>query len=178
MKETNSTEHLPHYRIRPRFKVELDKSVNQIVEPLKNALAAENADCVGKAYKEIIVLKLPVAERHFWSPQLRITMEEVEEKKTLMRGLYGPNPEVWTLFVFGYSIIGFAAFVIAIVGFSRLALQESATILWLLPVLILLCSSLYLVAYLGQKASRDQMMQLQHFLEVALDDNISSKWED
>lgn len=157
-------DHLPHYRVRPRFKIETPYSIEAISQKVSDGLSDENAPCKGRVNKGYISLYLPQKEQHYWSPQLAITLEE-SDNGCLLRGLYGPRPAVWTMFVFFYSLLGFATLVIAVVGFSKLSLDKTAPILWVLPALILMIASLYLVAYLGQKASHDQMLTLHQFLE-------------
>jgi len=95
---------------------------------------------------------------------LQISFEDTEEG-TLMRGLYGPRASVWTMFVFFYSLIGFAIIVVSIVGMSFLSLKKPATILWAIPILILVFLSLYLVSYSGKKMGYDQMVILHCFIE-------------
>jgi hypothetical protein len=111
--------------------------------------------------------------QHYWSPQLTLNIEEAEAG-SLVRGLYGPRPSVWTMFIFFYSFIGFATMILSLIGLSLLSLDKDATILWLVPVLILLFMTLYLVAYLGQKFGQRQMIYLHHFLEECLQDRIET----
>lgn len=107
-------------------------------------------------------------EQHFWSPQLTVTVEEIENK-TEIRGLYGPKPSVWTMFVFFYCIMGFLALISAMVGFANLSLEKPAGILWLSPIFLVLFFSIYLVSNFGQKLGKDQLVILHNFFEKALD---------
>lgn len=127
------------------------------------------ARCTGMATEGFASLQIPDKDRHYWSPQLSLMMEELENKEgTLIRGLYGPAPAVWTMFVFFYALIGFALVVVLIIGFSRKSLGMEAPILWWVPVLLLVFLSLYLVSYFGQKLGHDQMETLHTFLEECL----------
>ncbi len=162
MEDTKS--HLPHYRVRPRFKIDVHLSMDDLTNKLSNALNEENALCIGKAKSGYATIYVPEKDQHYWSPQLNLTMEDNESGCTL-RGLYGPRPAVWTLFVFFYSAIGFAALIILMIGLSRISLEKSGTILWLVPVFIVIIASLWLVSYYGQKLGEDQMIILHRFLE-------------
>ncbi|MEL6925713.1 MAG: hypothetical protein AAFO94_16835, partial [Bacteroidota bacterium] len=97
---------------------------------------------------------------------------EPEETGSLLRGLYGPKPAVWTMFVFFYALVGFAVVVVSVIGFANLSIDKSGAILWLVPVLLLIFLSLYLVAYFGQRLGHDQMLTIHHFLEATLDEEI------
>jgi hypothetical protein len=95
-------------------------------------------------------------------------MIEEEGDTLILDGLYGPRPNVWTMFVFFYFVIALATVIVLIVGFSNLSLGDSGMVLWLVPFLILTFCSLYLVAYLGQRLSRNQIKKLHDFVEDVL----------
>lgn len=160
----NIDDHLPPYRVRPRFQIDLTESMEELSEKIKIGLAKDNAPCKGQVNTGYISLYLPEEEQHYWSPQLTLSLEATPQG-TSLRGLYGPRPAVWTMFVFFYALIGFAIFVILIIGTSNLSLGKSGAILYLVPLLILVFLSLYLVAYFGQKLGHDQMLILQQFVE-------------
>lgn len=161
--------HLPPFSIRPRFRVVLPLTPEQILKRIRRGLKAEDAKCNGKAVHGFATLRIPEKDRHYWSPQLTVMVEESEEGEgSLVRGLYGPAPSVWTMFVFFYSAIGFAILVVTVVGTSHWSLGQPATILWWVPVLLVILLSLYLVSFFGQKLGHDQMETLHTFLEDCL----------
>lgn len=141
-------------------------SAGELKTRIQAALDAEGATCKGKVYDQFASLSLPAEQLHYWSPRLRMTIEETKEG-TEVRGLYGPRPTVWTMFVFFYSVIGFAAIIVAMLGMSYLTLDKPAGILWLVPVFITMFLSLYLVAYFGKKTGYPQMVVLHQFIENA-----------
>lgn len=170
-------DHLPPYRVRPRFQVTSPDTTDDIEERIREGLAAEGAPCVGKVYSGYVSLQLPLEEQHYWSPRLTVTLEELEEG-SLVRGLYGPRPAVWTMFVFFYSLIGFALVIVSIIGMANLSLDKSGAILWLVPVLIIAFLSLYLVAYFGQQKGHDEMVVLHTFLEESTGLNIDREHQE
>ena len=161
--------HLPPFAIRPRFEAELPMRQSSVVRKIKKGFEQPSAACVGLATEGYARIKIPEKDRHYWSPQLSIMMEDMESGEgTLIRGLYGPAPAVWTMFVFFYAIVGFISLVVSIIGFSRMSLDMPAPILWWLPVLLIVLFSLYLVSFFGQKLGHDQMETLHRFLEESL----------
>ncbi|WP_428236963.1 hypothetical protein [Gracilimonas sp.] len=160
-------------RIRPRIRVQTTMSSEDIHRRIRTLLNSDNAACEGQTTKGFATIYPPQREQHFWSPQLTITVEENEDGN-LVRGLYGPKPSVWTMFVFFYSAIGFATMIILMVGLSLWSLGNPATILWLVPVLLLLFLSLYLVAYFGQKLGHKQMGNIHRFIEECLAQKIDA----
>ncbi len=162
MSETDN-DHFPVYQVRPRFRIETPLSVEDLTKKIKTGLGKEDAPCKGRFAYNQVTLYLPVEERHYWSPQLNLTLEE-SGKGTLLRGLYGPRPTVWTMFVFFYTAIGFAILVVGTMGISYLSLGKPAAILWWVPLLALVFLSLYLVAYFGKRMGKDQMVTLHRFM--------------
>ena len=142
-------------------------SLDEITSHIRSGLKKENAPCQGNIKKDFITLQLHPEEQHFWSPQLTLSIEKTQDG-SLLRGLYGPRPTVWTMFVFFYTAIGFSVLIIAIVGMTNKMFDEPSNILWWLPVLIVLFFSLYGVAYKGQKLGHDQMVKLHQFLEATV----------
>ena len=157
-------DHLPEYRVRPRFQIETSYPVDEVAEMIKSALEKEDATCHGSIRHGFATLYLPAEEQHYWSPQLTLTLEETDAG-SLLRGLYGPRPAVWTMFVFFYALIGFIILIVGILGLSYLTLDKPAGILWLIPVLVLIFLTLYLVAFFGQKLGHNQMVTLHTFVE-------------
>lgn len=149
------------FRIRPRFR----KVVNVPLHVLKDDLIRELAistKCVVKDTDNHIVVQVPVNERHYWSPQLGLSLEE-EDEGTLIRGLYGPTPNVWALFAFGYGALSVLGLFHLIVGFSMWQMGKGTLPLWSLGLEVFLALSLYIAAQMGQKKGAEQLYTL-HFL--------------
>ena len=156
--------HIIFRKIRPRFKIAIEHPPGELIAAIRKELAKENASCSGTTTANFASI-FPLPEhRHYWSPQLTITIEQTENG-SFVRGLYGPKPSVWTMFVFFYSLIGFATLIVLMIGLSYLTLDQPAPILWLVPALLLVFLSLYLVAYTGQKLGQKQMGNLHRFME-------------
>ncbi|NGP77333.1 hypothetical protein G3570_11855 [Balneolaceae bacterium YR4-1] len=167
-------EHIKFQRIRPRIRVESTLSPDQIYENISENLEKYNPKIQGTVLPGYATISPAEANQHYWSPQLTISIE-LKENGSLIRGLYGPKPHAWTMFVFFYSIIGFTTLIVSMIGLSYWSLGKDASILWFVPALTLLFLSLYLVAYLGQKFGQKQMIYLHHFMEKCLGERIEAK---
>ena len=153
--------------IRPRFKEEVALSVQDIIDRMQQALNDPSTGIEGVIVDHHIVLKFPVADQHYWSPQLSLSIEEQEEG-TLVRGLFGPRPTVWLMFVFLYSVIGAICLFVSITGFSQLSLGIPAPVLWVLPIGAILAGVLYFSAKAGERLGKDEMITLKNFLNRVL----------
>ena len=160
------------FRIRPRFKEELFMSSSEYASKLQQAIDA-SGKFTGLVSENYAVIKIPLGERHYWSPQLTLTIEPYEEKKAiLVRGLYGPKPSVWAVFFMAYAALGVFGLFISVYGLSQLMLSKPAQILWGIPGLGLVALILYLIAQGGQKIGAEQMYRIHHFYEELFDDKI------
>ena len=161
------------FQIRPRFEISSDYSLDEIQDIMKKALKSGEAPCDGKVRYGYVSMFPREEDHHYWSPHLSVTIEDhPTEDGCLLRGLYGPSPAVWTMFVFVYAIIALAAVIATVIGFANLSIDESGTILWSVPVLILLFASMYLVSSIGQKKGHDQIEDIHHFFEACIGQTI------
>lgn len=155
--------------IRPRFYQEVPFGKEETLARLRAALNQPGSPIIGYVADHHVTLKIPYSRQHFWSPQLALEVEEHESGEgALIRGLFGPRPSVWLMFVFMYSIIGVICLFVAITGFSQLSLGIPAPALWVLPVGAGLAVFLYISAKTGERLGRDEMQQLKRFLDEAL----------
>ena len=154
--------------IRPRFQRQHNASAEEIISRLSNALENNDGGIDGSVMDHHIVFRIPIKEQHYWSPQLSLTIEDKGEEGALIRGLYGPRPSVWLMFVFLYSSIGAISLFIAITGFSQLSLGMPAPALWALPVAALIALVLFLFAKTGERLGKDEMIRLRNFMDNAL----------
>ena len=111
--------------------------------------------------------------RHFWSPQLSILLEKNEEENlTLMKGVYGPMTNVWTIFTVSYLALGVLFTFSSIIGFSQKALGLYDSILWILPILLIIALILYISSQMGQNLGAAQIYAMHYFLENVLGEKI------
>ena len=154
-------------RIRPRFREIVAYSSNEVKERIRNGLAENKDKCTGKIVDNHIILKIPSHQQHYWSPQLTLEIGS-QDGQTLIRGLYGPKPSVWTMFVFFYSGIGFLTMLGVIFGLAQMMLKMNPYGLWALPVGGGILIGLFLISKVGQRLSNDQMHQLKEFLDKTI----------
>lgn len=154
-------------RIRPRFKKVVELPSDQIKVMIHEHLKRSPEVCKGEIVDHHVILKIPKKDQHYWSPQLSLELENIENG-TLIRGLFGPKPGVWTMFVFFYSAIGFLTLLGLLFGLSQMMLKMEAYGLWIVPVGLLLMAGLFIMSKVGQSMGRQQMHQLREFLAKAV----------
>ena len=156
--------------IRPRFDFSVPYSTEEIIQRVQSRLDDPASTCVGKISMDHVFLDIPAEDQHFWSPQMSFYLEEDEEKEgfTRIRGLFGPKPSVWTLFLFFYLAIGLLGLGFSMYGFSKWSLGDYSHTIWGLPISLILISTAYLAGKSGEKLGSDQILILKKFLKQAL----------
>ncbi|RLD69046.1 MAG: hypothetical protein DRI95_01265 [Bacteroidetes bacterium] len=152
------------FRIRPQFKVIINKSKEDIENKIKDHIQKKSTKFIAQQIPGFIILKIPEPERHFWSPELSLTFEK-KENGTLIKGLYGPKPSIWSFFSFSYIGLAVFTFFAFIFGSVQLSLDQEAPIFWSLSIFVSIALGIYLIAQFGQKVGVEQTFRLHHFFE-------------
>ena len=161
------------FRIRPKFQLVTDLSIDQIIAHTKEKLKDETHGLHGQAKQDHITIRIDRAQRHFWSPQLSVLLQDDQvEGKTLLTGVYGPMPNVWSLFALVYLAIAVLFTFISIVGFSQRALGQDAPILYTLPFLLIATIAMYIISQFGQKLGAPQTYRIHYFFEEVLGEKL------
>ncbi|NEW80656.1 MAG: GTP-binding protein [Gelidibacter sp.] len=112
---------------------------------------------------------MPADENHFWSPQLHIEIEKIDENKSIVKGLFGPKPQVWTFFMFIHFAMAFAFIGFSIVAYVKWSLKsdfKTALIITLtLPILWVI---MYFLGRIGKRRGHKQMDELHGFMMKTL----------
>ena len=153
--------------IRPRFRLKTSLEEERVFDLVKEQIKSD-ATVSGSVVMKYAILQIPKQMRHFWSPELQIRIEFHEfgppPEDTIIRCLIGPNQSVWGLFVFFYAAVGLLTLFGSSYGFIQMSLGKESLFVWLLPLGLLLLPTIWLIAKVGQKTGRDQMLHLVSFL--------------
>lgn len=156
-------------QIRPRFTLSSSLTPDQIFLHLKEKVQAENSPVIGKISPEYALFRVPVKSKNFWNPELQVSTE-IKESLTIVKGLIGPKPKVWTSFVFGYGMAIMLSIFGGMYGYSQYALGNPAPWLWSFPVAFILAILVFITAKIGQFLAQDQMRTLRNFLDEAINE--------
>lgn len=140
------------------------------MERIGNLLEATPPHITGKIIGHHIILDIVGEEVHFWSPQLnfRVEQEEYRDGRTVIAGLIGPRPNVWTLFMFVYFSIGISGFFITSYGISRYMMDEYSHALWGLPLAAIIMATAYQAGKFGENLGAEQVDYLKGFVSKAV----------
>ncbi len=131
-----------------------------------------------------IELWIRAPERRFWSPQLKVLARPMgglgdggeadrdlgavrDGARSVVRGHFGPNGHVWTMFTAIQAIIALAGIFAAFVGLAELTLGRTPWWLLSVPIGIAGVGLVYVAAGIGQRLGHAQTEVLERFLDEA-----------
>ncbi|MCK0108708.1 GTP-binding protein [Flavobacteriaceae bacterium S0825] len=154
--------------LRPRFKIELKKNNQEILSVFEEAKKTQK-DFIVSRVDDHVFIKIPKADQHFWSPQLHLEIMEIDKNSSRLFGLFGPNPTVWTMFMFFHFIVAGLFIGFGIWAYTNWTLKTDFAIqLFVAILMIVLWVALYLGGRLGKATGRDQMVLLHNFMNSLL----------
>lgn len=156
------------FALRPHFEQVLDWQVEEAQARLLRGIQVGEYCCEPQSFPGFVCLRIPEHERHFWSPRLNLSFEPVDGQYTQVKGVYGPNANVWSLFLYGYLIIGTLAFFAGSLAIVQLIIGHSPWAFWFLGAMLLAAAGLYVLAQFGQKLGATQQFRLHQIYEGAV----------
>jgi hypothetical protein len=154
--------------LRPRFKRSVKLKSAEVMERIRSY------DQLPQGVVDVTIVDMHVTfsiltqEQHYWSPQLSLEIVE-EEQGTLIKGLFGPQPKVWTMFMFLYGGLALVGLFGLMYGMVQWSLGMPATALWILLAAVILEIVCFLIARTGKQLAHEQMLQLQEQLDRILE---------
>ena len=150
----------PH--MRPPFRLPLSVPGADLLAEIEARLARGNSPFVGAVLRRHVELSIRPERRRFWSPHLSVDILE-EEEGTILRGRYGPHPEVWTLVMAIFGVLIMVSLGSMVFGLSQWNLGWEPWALWGLPACALGAGTLWYAGIVGQRTAYPQMLQLEGF---------------
>lgn len=156
-------------RMRPRFRRAVPCDPDAVLASLAELVGDPLSAIEGRVFDSSAVLRPESSSLRFWSPQLQLSVERREAEGTLVLGLFGPHPTIWSLFVALYVAAGFLGMMGALFGYAQWILDRPATALWTVPTAGALAAMTYLVARTGRRLGSDQTRFLYDAVNARMD---------
>lgn len=155
--------------LRPRFKLELDKNNEEVLKVFEDAKSTQKEFVVTRVDDHVFI-KIPKANQHFWSPQLHLEIMEVDDTHSTLFGLFGPNPTVWTMFMFFHFAVAGIFIGFGIWAYTNWSLNNDYAVqLFVTLFMIVIWIALYMGGRVGKATGKDQMILLHNFMKQQLD---------
>lgn len=156
--------------IRPRFALKTNSDPEIAIHHVEDSIYKDRT-VSGERSDQLIFLKTPSWEQHYWSPEMTVRIE-IEEYTdfTTVSCLVGPRQSVWALWAFIYSSVLLVTVFGGIFGLVQYSQHGSSPWIWVIPIGIILLSSAFVASKIGQRKGRDQMLHLISFLYHTLEE--------
>ncbi|MGC6431654.1 MAG: GTP-binding protein [Jejuia sp.] len=154
--------------LRPRFKRELNEGNQSILEQFE-ASKTKQSDFRVTRIDNHVFIRYPKKDQHFWSPQLHLEIDETSTKSSILHGLFGPNPTVWTMFMFLHFIVASAFIAFGIWAYVNWNLGHDFILqVSLMVLMVIIWFALYFAGRIGRDSSKNEMHDLHEFMETIL----------
>lgn len=158
-------------RMRPRFTLEVDCGAEPLMRALRDDAARAARHIEGSFSERHGVLMLPEADRQFWSTHLGLTIEDArttpegDTLRTRVLGVFSPQPEIWTAYVFAIGLLVVVASFGAMCAIVQLTLGHWPWALLFSLFAALVGALLYTSTLVGQGLAAREMYELRSFLD-------------
>jgi len=152
-------------RLLLRFYKDVDENIADVLQKFENYKKNCTLDCHLKIKYHHIWMNVPESKREYWSPHLHLELESNETNGTHIRGLFGPEPTLWTLFMFLHFIVAGIFVIFSAIAYSNYVLKQPATMD--LIVMLLMVIVWFLLYFIAKQIRFKQMNELEgKFFEV------------
>lgn len=161
--------------LRPRFKMALNINNETILKTFELEKTSQS-DVIISRIDDHVFIKFPKEKQHFWSPQLHLEINEVDENSSQLHGLFGPNPTVWTMFMFLHFMVAGFFIAFGIWAYTNWSLKTTYAIqISLMLLMVVVWVALYFAGSIGKSSSKKEMHELHDFMNKVLTPFITLK---
>lgn len=166
----NRLHHSVMGELRPRFVLRINTDPEEAMQHVSKRIL-DDKTVSGVRSNGYIFLKIPSWAQHYWSPEMSVRIEKQDYLDyTTVHCLIGPRQAVWAMYALIYAAIILATLFASMFGLVQYQSYGSSHWLWSIPAGIVIFSSVFIFAKLGQRKGRDEMLHLVSFLYHSLDE--------
>ena len=158
-------------QMRPTFLLETDRSLDEVLGCVKQALSQEVGRYHGRFAGEHAMISIDESRRHFWSPWLHLEVRELEDKREVF-GRFSPHPSIWTGFMMTYLAIATAMFFALMLAFSQMMIGHSPWAFLAIPLGLFIAGMLWIASQAGQRLAQEEMRGLTLLIEGCVEHRV------
>lgn len=155
--------------LRPRFKFHVKQDNDMLLKLFEDQKDTQTEFVISRIDDHVFI-RIPKQQQHFWSPQLHLEINKTfDSEGSTIYGLFGPNPTVWTMFMFFHFLVAGLFIAFGIWAYVNWSLGNEFTFqLFFTLFTVVIWFALYFGGRLGKKTGMKQMHQLHHFMRDTL----------
>lgn len=152
--------------LRPRFQIQLQQTKDLVLKTFEDV---DQPPFVVKRMDDHVFIKFNKEKVHFWSPQLHLEINDVDEGGSRLYGLFGPNPTLWSFFMFLHFGVATIFIGLGVWAYSSASLgRDYGLQVGLMVFMVLLWFVLYAFGRAGRSKGKPQMHELHEFMNQRL----------
>ena len=155
-------------RIRPKYKRFSSLPPCKVIDAIQEDLA-ERSEIEGSTLGNNATIKIAKRDKHFWSPEFDINTVK-RGKGSFIKAVVGPNPKVWAVFIFFYSLAIILFFLGMLMGIYQWLFDMETSVSWYIPVSLFTAFLVIVFSKIGQYKGKKQMLLLWDILERSIDE--------
>lgn len=154
--------------LRVRFTKFSDKSFSEILEQVSRWKKDTSFKYPIKHIDEHIWIQIPKSQKKMHSPHLHLELFP-KNKGTEVSGLFGPDPSLWTMFMFLHFFLALLFIILGIWGYSSWSLgKDFLPQLTVMLVIGLIWMGLYFFARFNRNKGKSQAIELDQIMRKLL----------
>ncbi|SHG52374.1 GTP-binding protein [Winogradskyella jejuensis] len=154
--------------LRPRFKFDVEATNEKLLSGFEEQ-KIKQSDFVVTRLDDHVFIRFPKHEQHYWSPQLHLEINEKDKTHATIYGLFGPNPTIWTMFMFLHFVVAGLFIATGIWAYTNMTLGNSYAIpLFLTLFMVVVWFALYFIGRMGKAKGKPDMYKLHAFMRDTL----------
>lgn len=154
--------------LRPRFKMELEHPHETVLKHFEESKKTNEAFKIVRVDDHVFI-RLPKHKQTFWSPQLHLEINELDPQRSRLHGLFGPNPTVWTMFMFLHFLVAGLFIAFGIWTYTNWKLNNSYGFPLAMAVFMVIAwFVLYAAGRWGRTKGKTEMINLYEYMNDLL----------
>lgn len=156
-------------KLRLRFYKTSTKSIEEILTKCAEKKQELAPDYHVKMVDNHIWLSIGARKREKHSPNLHVELEKMEDGNTAINGLFGPDPVLWTMFMFLHFVAAGIFIIFGMIAYSKWSLKENFGFEIVIMLLMIgAWIALYFIARIMRKKGIPQMKELEEIMNSIL----------
>lgn len=158
-------------QLRPRFEKTVSKPLEKIQTDADALKEKIKPDFKINRLDEHLWIYIGNEQKKFYSPHLHLEFETRETGETKVKGLFGPDPALWTMFMFLHFVVAGIFIIFGVFAYSNWTLNQPFGIhLAVMSLMIVVWFALYFIARSNRKKGMPQAHELEKVMDELLND--------
>lgn len=157
--------------LRIRFQQSVSASPDRLIEDFKQLKAKGKSLYRIKILDHHVWIGVAFAEKKHYSPTLHLEFEQTEDpQKSLVRGLFGPEPSLWTLFMFLHFVVAGIFIMFLAFAYSNWTMQQPMALdIFMMILMVAAWFMLYFFARLNRQRGLPQARAIEKLVNEVLE---------